>query len=118
MVNPTTSVTRRRFLEASAGAAVATWLAPVAAALSQGSATGEGESSLGTVPFVGEGDFPLERTVGAGLGKRRALDLSTVSAASLTPQDEFFIRTGCPDRLPPTASWKVRVHGLVEAPLE
>jgi DMSO/TMAO reductase YedYZ molybdopterin-dependent catalytic subunit len=34
------------------------------------------------------------------------------------PQDEFFVRTGCPDRLPPAASWKVRVHGLVDAPVE
>ena len=74
---------------------------------------------LETVPFVGEGDFPLETTVGAGLGRRRALDLSTLWPATLvTPQDRFFIRTGCPDRLPPTASWKVRIHGLVERPVE
>lgn len=74
---------------------------------------------LGTVPFVGEGSFPLETTGGAGLGRRRALDLSTLSPATLlTPQDRFFIRTGCPDQLPSTISWKIRVHGLVEAPLE
>src|SRR6266496_4248466 len=115
----TTHATRRRFLEAGAGAALASWLTPVAAALSQGPATAEGERLLGTVPFVGEGDFPLETTVGAGLGKRRALDLSTLPpGAALTSQVEFFIRTGCPDRLPATSSWKVRVHGLVEAPLE
>jgi len=115
----TTHATRRRFLEAGARAAVASWLTPVGAALSRGSATAEGERLLGTVPFVGEGDFPLETTVGEGLGKRRALDLSTLPpGAALTSQDEFFIRTGCPDRLPATTSWKVRVHGLVEAPLE
>jgi DMSO/TMAO reductase YedYZ molybdopterin-dependent catalytic subunit len=118
-VSSISAATRRRFLEASAGAAVATWLAPTVAALSQASATAGGERLLGTVPFMGEGDFPLETTVGAGLGKRRALDLSTLPpGAALTSQDEFFIRTGCPDRLPATASWKVRVHGLVEAPLE
>jgi len=111
--------TRRRFLEGSAGAAVAAWLAPVESALSRAWAAAEGERLLGTVPFVGEGDFPLKTTVGAGLGKRRALDLSTLTPGEpLTPQDEFFIRTGCPDRLPPTASWKVRVHGLADAPLE
>jgi len=116
---PRSPPARRRFLEASAGAAVAGWLAPLAAALSQGSANEQGEKLMGTVPFVGEGAFPLESTVGAGLGKRRALDLSTLApGAGLTPPDEFFIRTGCPERLPPTASWKVRVHGLVEAPLE
>jgi len=74
---------------------------------------------LGTLPFVGEGTFPLDRTVGAGLGQRRALDLGSLSeAALLTPQDRFYVRTGCPDRLPPTTSWKVRVHGLVERPVE
>jgi DMSO/TMAO reductase YedYZ molybdopterin-dependent catalytic subunit len=119
MMKAAPSATRRRFLEASAGAAAATWLVPLEAVLSRAWATAEGEKLLGTVPFVGEGDFPLESTVGAGLGKRRALDLSTLApGAGLTPPDEFFIRTGCPERLPPTASWKVRVHGLVEAPLE
>jgi DMSO/TMAO reductase YedYZ molybdopterin-dependent catalytic subunit len=71
------------------------------------------------LPFVGEGTFPLDTTVGAGLGQRRAIDLSTLSRGTLlTPADRFFIRTGCPDRLPPTTSWKVRVHGLVERPVE
>lgn len=97
---------RRRFLETAAGAAVAAWLGP-------------GERLLGTIPFLGEGSFPLERIVGAGLGRRRALDLSTLTRESLiTPADRFFIRTGCPDRLPPTASWQVRIHGLVETPLD
>ena len=99
--------TRRRFLATSAGAAVA-WLAPEA-----------GERLLGTVPFVGEGAFPLEKTVGAGLGRRRALDLSPLSRGALvTPADRFFVRTGCPDRLPPPASWTVRLHGRVEKPVE
>ena len=111
--------TRRRFLELTTGAAVTGFLASVEAALSQGLAAAEGERVLGTVPFVGEGAFPLETAGGAGLGRRRAIDLSTLSPETLlTPQDRFFIRTGCPDRLPSTTSWKVRVHGLVTAPLE
>jgi DMSO/TMAO reductase YedYZ molybdopterin-dependent catalytic subunit len=112
--------TRRRFLEASAAAAVATWLGPagyVGAAL-RASARG-GETLLGTLPFVDEGAFPLEKTVGAGLGRRRALDLSTLSPEALpVPQDRFFIRTGCPDPIPSTPAWKVRVRGLVEAPVD
>jgi DMSO/TMAO reductase YedYZ molybdopterin-dependent catalytic subunit len=112
--------TRRRFLEASTGAALATWLAPVQHEGSPRRASpNAAERSLGTVPFVGEGAFPLDTTIGAGLGRRRALDLSTLSPrALLIPQDRFFIRTGCPDPLPPTTSWKVRVHGLVETPVE
>jgi DMSO/TMAO reductase YedYZ molybdopterin-dependent catalytic subunit len=74
---------------------------------------------LGTLPFVGEGAFPLETTIGAGLGQRRALDLSTLArGALLIPQDRFFVRTGSPDRLPPATSWRVRVHGLIERPVE
>ena len=103
-----TPATRRRFLETSAGAAIATWLAPRG-----------GERLLGVLHFVGEGALPLDTLIGAGLGRRRALDLSTLTRASLViSQRRFFIRTGCPDRLPPPTSWKVRVHGLVESPVE
>lgn len=120
-MTPRARATRRRFLELSTGAAVTSFLASVSveAAIAQGLAPAEGERVLGIVPFVGEGAFPLETTFGAGLGRRRALDLATVSgAAPLTPSDRFFIRTGCPDQLPSAISWKVRLHGLVEAPLE
>jgi DMSO/TMAO reductase YedYZ molybdopterin-dependent catalytic subunit len=74
---------------------------------------------VGLVPFVGEGAFPVEQTVGEGLGKRRSLDLSSVTPASLvTPSERFFIRTGCPVRRPEPASWKVKVHGLAHQPRE
>lgn len=109
-VGPKAPATRRLFLEASAGAAVAAWLA---------SPSNAATPTRGVVPFVGEGPFPLDKTVGAGLGRRRGLDLSALSPETLLiPRDKFFIRTGCPDRLPPTTSWKVRVHGLVETPLQ
>lgn len=97
---------RRGFLEASAAAAVGAWLGPA-------------ERLPGTMPFLGEGSFPLDKTIGAGLGRRRALDLATLAReALLVPQERFFIRTGCPDRLPPIATWTVRVHGLVETPVD
>lgn len=119
-MTPPLPATRRRFLETSAGAAIATWLAPFEHAVAGASSTARsGERVLGKVPFVGEGAFPLDRTVGAGLGQRRALDLSTLSPETLlTPQDRFFVRTGYPGRLRPTTAWKVRVHGLVETPVE
>jgi DMSO/TMAO reductase YedYZ molybdopterin-dependent catalytic subunit len=107
---------RRRFLEASVAAAVTTWLCPAGrvGATALGLARDD-DTVLGTLPFVGEGAFPLETIVGEGLGRRRALDLSTVSPATLpVPQDRFFIRTGCPDPLPSKGAWKVRVRGLVE----
>ena len=111
---------RRAFLATSAAAAVGAWLGPAADALGRELAQGDGvERLLGLVPFVGEGSFPVEKTIGEGLGRRRALDLSTLSSETLlTPRDRFFVRTGCPAPLPSTSSWKVRVHGLVEAPAE
>ena len=103
-----TAATRRRFLEASAGLALTTWLAPKG-----------GETLVATVPFVGEGAFPLDTTAGAGLAQRRAFDLSTLSDATrVTPAEKFFVRTGRPDRLPATTSWAVRLHGLVKKPVE
>jgi DMSO/TMAO reductase YedYZ molybdopterin-dependent catalytic subunit len=105
---------RRRFLAASAGTAGAAWLAPWVRALSNGS-----ERVPGRALFIGEGNFPVDTTIGHGLGRRRALDLSTLSSETLvTPQEQFFVRTACPDPLPATTSWKVRVHGLVKNPSE
>jgi DMSO/TMAO reductase YedYZ molybdopterin-dependent catalytic subunit len=106
--------TRRRFLEVSASAAVAAWVGSLVRG-ARARAAAEGAQRVATVPFVGEGAFPLEATIGEGLGRRRAVDLSSLTPDTLvTPQERFFIRTGCPDRLP--ASWTVRVHGLVETP--
>jgi DMSO/TMAO reductase YedYZ molybdopterin-dependent catalytic subunit len=105
-MSTSTGTTRRRFLGASVGAALAPWLAAA-------------DSRRGTVPFVGEGGFPVDATIGRGLGRRRALDLSTLTRETLlTPPEKFFVRTGCPDPLPATVSWKVRVHGLVRTPAE
>jgi DMSO/TMAO reductase YedYZ molybdopterin-dependent catalytic subunit len=114
-----TDASRRAFLETSVQTAAGLCLAPLARAVPPPAVHAAGETLLGTLPFVGEGTFPLDATGGAGLGRRRALDLSALTPETLiTPTERFFVRTGCPDRLPPTDSWKVRVHGLVAAPLE
>ncbi|MFQ5935559.1 MAG: molybdopterin-dependent oxidoreductase [Acidiferrobacterales bacterium] len=74
---------------------------------------------LGTVPFVGEGNFPLETIVGSGLSGRLVTDLSKLSAETLiTPNYQFFIRTRYPDRLRPAGDWKILVRGLVETPVQ
>ena len=115
---PTVPTARRRFLALSARAAMAAGLAPLVHAAA-GALADRGPRVIGTLPFVGEGAFPVERTLGDGLGRRRALDLSTLSASALVvPQARFFIRTAGPDHLPSARTWKVRVHGLVEAPVE
>ncbi len=78
-----------------------------------------GGTLLGTAPFVGEGNFPLETLVGSGLGGRLLLDLSTLTPETLvTPNDKFFIRTRYPDQLHYDAPWTISVRGLVEQPTE
>lgn len=109
-------MTRRRFLEASGSAAFAFLARDNSGAWA---AAKPDEERLGTLPFLNEGGFPLGRIVGAGLGQRRAFDLSQLSSDHLlVRREEFFIRTGYPDRLASTNPWKVRLRGLVEADQE
>jgi len=109
------STTRRALLAglaSSFGAAVgALGLRPLA-----GPPSGE---LLETLPFLDERKVPLGKTVGSGLGRRQAFDLSTLSPESLvTPNEKFFIRTGYPDRMRSTERWKISVRGLVVRPVE
>ena len=110
--------TRRRFLEATlaTGAAVVLGRAVSPLLASEGSSASTGGAKLvGTVPFVGEGDPPLGTAFGAGLGGRKALDLSTLTQETLvTPSEQFFVRTRVPGLLDTSRPWEVRVGGLVE----
>lgn len=74
---------------------------------------------LSVVPFEGEGKVAVSQRVGTGLRARLALDLSLLTPQSLiTPNDQFFIRTGFPDLLDLRRPWKMAVDGLVEQPFE
>ncbi len=56
---------------------------------------------------------------GKGLNGRLHCDLSSLTQDTLvTPNDLFFIRTRCPDNIDYSQRWKIRVHGLVERPVE
>ncbi len=115
--------TRRAFLARSTTLGVAAWTAthPLSAwaALFEPSLTGDlqdGEK-LGAIPFVGEqrDKRRRERITGSGLGGRYRVDLSTLTDDTLViPNDRFYIRTRCPDRIDYTQPWTIRIHGLVE----
>jgi DMSO/TMAO reductase YedYZ molybdopterin-dependent catalytic subunit len=78
-----------------------------------------GGTLLGTAPFVGEGNVPLDTLFGRGLAARLVTDLSTLSPETLiTPNYQFFVRTSFPDRLRSTSPWKILVRGLVERRVE
>lgn len=66
------------------------------------------------VPFEGEGPTTFDTPVAEGLDGRLYDDLSSLAPDTrITPASRFYIRTRYPDRLDPTAPWRVRIGGLV-----
>jgi DMSO/TMAO reductase YedYZ molybdopterin-dependent catalytic subunit len=73
---------------------------------------------LGTQAFLGEGDTPLHMPLGVGLDGRLFTDLSLLSPdALITPNEHFYVRTRHPDQLDAAAPFRIRLGGLVDAPL-
>jgi DMSO/TMAO reductase YedYZ molybdopterin-dependent catalytic subunit len=69
---------------------------------------------LGTLPFVGESDVPLDTPFNQDLDGRLYTDLSTLEPDMLVvPNDRFYIRTRYPDLLVPPDPWTLQVSGLV-----
>ncbi len=119
------TTTRRRFLCRTvrlAGATLAGGLAPGLRSLTPwldaAAAPVRGELAA-QVPFVNEGRRAVGQVTDSGLAGRLALDLATLTPATLTtPNESFFIRTRRPDRLVDAAfeTWTISVGGLVERP--
>ncbi|MCH7666918.1 MAG: molybdopterin-dependent oxidoreductase [Acidobacteria bacterium] len=73
-----------------------------------------GYELLDIVPFVGEGRKFVGIAEGEGASRRLALDTSTLTTQKLiTPNEEFFVRTGYPKQLEERKDWHVAVQGLV-----
>lgn len=69
---------------------------------------------LEILPFVDDGDLPLETLLGVGWDGRLYTDLSKLGPdALLIDNDRFYVRTRTPDLLDPDAPWVVSVDGLV-----
>ena len=73
----------------------------------------------GTRPLFGRGpDNPLETMIGSGLDARLITDLSTLTPDTLiTPNERFYVRTGCPDLLDLSRPWALRLGGAVKRPV-
>jgi DMSO/TMAO reductase YedYZ molybdopterin-dependent catalytic subunit len=107
------SISRRRFLAGSLGAATA--LAGPLAALGGAQTPIARGRFIRTLPL---GDPtrpdhpPLNRLLGAGLDARLFTDLSAVGPGALiTPNDRFYIRTACPDEAVSTRRWTIALGG-------
>lgn len=76
-----------------------------------------GGTHLGTVDFVNEGPVPLDTPQGAELDARLYTDISGLGPEHLVTQiNKFYIRTRASELLPDSATWQVKVGGLVERP--
>lgn len=89
--------------------------APSGAPASDDDLTARG-TLLGTAPFVGETETPLDTPFNQDLDGRLYTDLSTLEPGSLlVPNEDFYIRTRYPDLLVPPDPWTIHVGGLVES---
>jgi len=119
---------RRRFLRRSLGFGIALgaggWLDLEAlageAADLHGAPDGarwRGGEHLGELTFEAEPTAPTGPPIADGLDARLYTDLSRLEPDRLiTPVEEFFVRTGVPDRLDQSQPWSIEAGGLVERP--
>ena len=103
--------TRRTFIQQALGAGGALALG-LSCARPESFASGQ---LLETLSFL-NGKEPLQ--LGHGLDARRHTDLSALTPATLiTPNEHFFVRTRCSERIDFARPWKIAVRGLVERPV-
>jgi len=99
---------RRHFLKQGA-LLTGTWLLPA----------GVRTRFLGLVPFIGEGQAPVNTRFGEELDCRLYTDLSHINEHRLTtPVNEFYIRTAASQLLPGATQWTIAIDGLIDHPVQ
>ncbi len=79
----------------------------------------DGGMLLGLLEFVGESRVPLNSVIGAGLDARLYTNLSAFTRErSVTPTEEFYLRTSASELLESDKPWSIQVRGLVEQPMD
>ncbi len=92
------------------------WLASAEAQGTKPSAVGK---MLGVVDFTGEARVPLGEAFGAELDGRQYTDLSRMTSEnSVTPTEQFYIRTRASNLLDSNKPWSVRVSGHEGKPFD
>ena len=105
--------TRRTFIQQTLGAGGALALG-LSCARSSGPDPFAGGELLENLIFL-DGKKPLQ--VGDGLDARRHADLTALTPATLiTPNEHFFVRTRCSDRIDFAQPWKIAVRGWLSDP--
>lgn len=76
-----------------------------------------GGKQVGTVDFVNEPSVPFDVPQGSELDGRLYTDLTLLdSKDAVTLAKKFYVRTRASELLPDSASWQVKLGGLVERP--
>ena len=108
--------TRRTFIQQTLGAGGALALGLACARPESDADPFTGGELLENLGFL-DGKEPLQ--LGDGLDARFHTDLTALTPATLiTPNEHFFVRTRCSDRINFAQPWKIAVRGLVERPVE
>jgi len=114
------AIGRRDFVRSFSGLGVsAVWLACASKLAAQELPTPPGSRLVRAMPlgrFGGRAAPPLRTLLGNSLDARLFSDLSEIrDARSVTPIDQFYVRTAHPPALPPAASWHIALGGRVRA---
>jgi DMSO/TMAO reductase YedYZ molybdopterin-dependent catalytic subunit len=79
----------------------------------------DGGRYLGLIEFLGEGHFPMETPLDAGLDGRLYTDLSAVTPdRPIIPTEKFYVRTRASELLDDRKPWAIKVSGLLGKPTE
>jgi DMSO/TMAO reductase YedYZ molybdopterin-dependent catalytic subunit len=79
----------------------------------------EGGKILESLEFANESRAPLDSVFGSGLDARLYTDLSAFTAErSVTPTENFYVRTAASELLASDKPWSIQVTGLVERTLQ
>jgi DMSO/TMAO reductase YedYZ molybdopterin-dependent catalytic subunit len=114
------TTSRRGFLAASGAGLAAAVLSPLArlAATQPPLADGRFVRTLPLGDPLRRDDPPLNQLLGTGLDARLFTDLSRLAAGdTITPGEQFFVRTACPEKATATDTWRIVCEGRVRRPL-
>ena len=79
----------------------------------------EGGKLLGLLDFIGESRASLNSIIGSGLDARLYSDLSPFTPErSITPTEQFYLRTKASESLEPQKPWSIQLRGLVQRPVD
>ena len=79
----------------------------------------DGGQLLGLLDFIGESRAPLNAIIGLGLDARLYADLSSFTLEkSITPTEQFYLRTKASESLASEKPWSIPIRGRVQRPID